>query len=266
MGRITNPRSVSRAPAAGPNTAFSSEVKARLEGNKDMKEMLFMLADLWMIFAGFFFGWKFIRRYGNYLLGLEWMIVATSGSNFLLWALLGGDEDSFLYTIAYFFDAFSRSVGITLILVLGLMRVTHRYKPSVAVDIGVFALAAAAGLYLQQFRADKLHLGPATFYVVVNVLTTIFLAYFVWRLWRIGARKLALATALVTLAGSVIAITYDFFPIPGDDAHRTLFYTAALATWGFQMFVCFFAYRALHDHNVAAGVEPESSRQSVARA
>ncbi|KZB79550.1 hypothetical protein [Amycolatopsis regifaucium] len=230
-----------------------------------MKEMLFMLADLWMIFAGFCFGWKFIRHYKNYLLGLEWMIVATSGSNFLLWALLGGDQNSFLYTIAYFFDAFSRSVGITLILVMGLMRVTHRYRPSVAVDVGVFALAAVAGLYLQQFRADKLHLGPATFYVVVNVLTTIFLAYFIRRLWRIGAKKQAVCTGLVTLAGSAIAITYDFFPIPGDDAHRTLFYTAALATWGFQMFVVFFAYRALHEHNVTTGAEPASDEHSVVR-
>ncbi|WP_116050859.1 transporter [Amycolatopsis palatopharyngis] len=230
-----------------------------------MKDLLFMLADLWMIFAGFYFGWKFIRRYKNYLLGLEWMIVATSGSNFLLWALLGGDEDGFLYNVAYFFDAFSRSVGITLILVMGLMRVTHRYKPTVAVDVGVFALAAAAGLYLQQFRADQLHLGPATFYVVVNVLTTIFLAYFSWRLWRIGATGLAIAAGLVTIAGSVIAITYDFFPIPGDDAHRTLFYSAALATWGFQMFVYFLAYRALHNHNVARGAESASDEHSVAR-
>ncbi|MYT25890.1 transporter, partial [Streptomyces sp. SID7760] len=78
-----------------------------------MKEALFLLADLWMIFVGYFYGWKLIRRYGNYLLGLEWMVVATSGSNFLLWSLLGGDSGSVLYDVAYFFDAFSRSVGIT---------------------------------------------------------------------------------------------------------------------------------------------------------
>ncbi|MFD0920196.1 transporter [Saccharopolyspora rosea] len=230
-----------------------------------MKDLLFMLADLWMIFAGFYFGWKFIRHYNNYLLGLEWMIVATSGSNFLLWALLGGDEGSFLYSIAYFFDAFSRSVGITLILVMGLMRVTHRYKPTVTVDVGAFALAIVAGLYLQQFRAPTFYVGPATFYVVVNVLTTLFLVYFSWRLWRIGAKGMATLAALVTAAGSVIAITYDFFPIPGDDAHRTLFYAAALATWGCQLFGYFSAYRALHHHNVATGAEPASNKQGVVR-
>lgn len=231
-----------------------------------MKELLFMLADLWMIFAGFCCGWKFIRRYGNYLLGLEWMIVATSGSNFLVWSLLGGDPHSHLFDIAYFFDAFSRSVGITLILVMGLMRVTHRYKPTLAADIGAFALAIAAGLYLQQFRGHELHLGPATFYVVVNALTTLFLAYFVRRLWKIRAKGPAIATALATAAGTAIAVIYDFFPIPGDDEYRTVFYTLALATWGTQLFVYFRSYRALHDHNVATGAEPASNERSAARA
>jgi hypothetical protein len=36
-----------------------------------------------MVFACYFFGWKSIRKYGNYLLGLEWMVVGTSGTNFL---------------------------------------------------------------------------------------------------------------------------------------------------------------------------------------
>ncbi|MEK0098068.1 transporter [Streptomyces sp. A475] len=231
-----------------------------------MKELLFMLADLWMIFAGFSCGWKFIRRYGNYLLGLEWMIVATSGSNFLVWSLIGGDPGSVLYDIAYFFDAFSRSVGITLILVMGLMRVTRRYKPTLAVDIGVFALAIVAGLYLQQFRGHELHVGPATFYVVVNAFTTLFLAYFSWRLWKIRAKGLAIGAALATAAGTAIALIYDFFPIPGDDAYRTIHYILALTTWGFQLFVYFISYRALHNHNVATGAEPASNEPSVARA
>lgn len=230
-----------------------------------MKDMLFLLADLWMIFAGFYCGWQFIKNYRNYLLGLEWIVVATSGSNFLVWSLVSGDEGHFLYDVAYFFDAFSRSVGITLILVLGLLAVTHRYKPSVAVDVGAFGLAIAAGLYLQQFRGHELHVGPATFYVVVNVLTTLFVVYFLKRLWDIGATRLAVWAGLATAAGSVIAITYDFFPIPGDDEHRTIFYIFALATWGTQMFVFYFAYRALHDANVTAAVESTRKTASAAR-
>lgn len=230
-----------------------------------MKELLFLLADVWMIYAGFTCGWKFIRHYGNYLLGLEWMVVGTSGSNFLLWSLLGGDEGSPLYWLAYFFDAFSRSVGVTLIVVLGLLRVTNRYHPSRTVDIGAFALAAVAGLYLQQFH-HEFHAGPAAFYVAVSVPTAVFVFWFAMRLWWAGAYGHAIATALVTAAGLTIAIVYDYFPIPGDDEYRTIFYTLALATWGTQMFVTYHAYRALHEHNVASGVEPSVNRRADARA
>ena len=230
-----------------------------------MKELLFLLADLWMIYAGFTFGWRFIREYGNWLLGLEWIVVGTSGSNFLLWSLLGGDEENPLYWLAYFFDAFSRSVGVTLILVLGLMRVTHRYHPSRKVDVAVFALAIAAGLYLQQFH-HGFHAGPATFYVVVAVLTSLFVFWLAGRLWRLGERRHAVATALVTVAGLAIAITYDFFPIPGDDEYRTTFYTLALATWGTQLFVVYFAYRVMHGHVAAPDVDGEVNRRADARA
>lgn len=230
-----------------------------------MMELLFLLADIWMIYAGFTCGWKFIRHYGNYLLGLEWIVVGTSGSNFLLWSLLGGDEGSPLYWLAYFFDAFSRSVGVTLILVLGLLRVTHRYHPSRAVDVGAFVLAGGAGLYLQQFH-HELHTGPATFFVVVAVLTSLFVFWFAVRLWQADARGHAVATALVTVAGLAIAITYDFFPNPGDDEYRTTFYTLALTTWGTQLFVIFRAYRAMHQRDVAAGTEPSLIRRAGARA
>ncbi|MFE0734716.1 transporter [Streptomyces sp. NPDC058855] len=221
----------------------------------ELRELLFLLADVWMIVVGFTFGWKFIRNYGNYLLGLEWIIVATSGSNFFLYAALGATEESPMYTLAFFFDQFSRSVGITLILVLGLMRVTHRYKPSVRTDVGVFAFATAVGLALLLF-GERLGVGVAVFLIAVNVLTTLFLISFSKRLWAIGAKGWAVGAGLATAAGCVIASTYDFVHIPGDDEAHTLFYIGALSTWGLQMFTYYFAYRALHRHNESVGAEP----------
>ena len=217
---------------------------------------LFVLADLLMIFGGFTYGWKFIRNYRNYLLGLEWIIVATSGVNFLLYAVLRLSQDSPSFHVAIFFDAFSRSVGITLILVLGLLAVTHGYKPSRAVDIGIFALAGAVGLgltfYALQTASPVTHhigLAGAVFLVVVNILTSVFLIYFATRLWRIGERRHAVLVAVATAMGTVIAATYDFYEVPGDDQSRTIFYTAALATWAVQLIVYYYAYRALDDHN-----------------
>lgn len=222
----------------------------------DIKGALFALADLLMIFAGFTYGWKFIRDHKNYLLGLEWIIVATSGVNFLVYGMLGLGQASASFHVAVFFDAFSRSVGITLILVLGLMAVTHGYHPSRTVDIGVFVLAGMVGLGLTfyAFRtADPgthhIGLAGAVFLVAVNVLTSFFLLYFASRLWRVGERGHAVRVVVVTIMGAVIAATYDFYQVPGDDENRTIFYTAALTTWGLQLIVYYYAYRALHDHN-----------------
>ncbi|MGW4534565.1 transporter [Nocardia sp. NPDC004340] len=224
----------------------------------DIKNSLLLLADLWMVAAGFTFGWKFIRNYQNYLLGLEWVIVATSGTNFFVFALTGAHRTSPMYHIALFFDAFSRSVGITLILVLGLMRVTHRYKPSLPTDVGVFALATVAGLYLSIF-ADRLGIAGATFYVVVNVATSVFLLYFARRLWDIGEQGQAIGVIAATAAGFLIAAICDFYHLPGDDENHTLFYIGALATWGFQMTMYYYAYRALHRADTVEGSLAKSS-------
>ncbi len=67
-----------------------------------IRELLFAVADIWMIAVGFTYGIKFIRNYKNYLLGLEWIIVATSGSNFLVYGILKAGHDSPMYTGAAF--------------------------------------------------------------------------------------------------------------------------------------------------------------------
>lgn len=222
-----------------------------------MKALLFVAADLWMVFAGLRYGWKFIRQYGNYLLGLEWLVVGTSGVNYLIWVLLGASETNPQAAGVHFLDSFSRAIGITLILVLGLVAVTHRYKPPVVGDVAVFGLGIAAGAYLMRFGANhELHVWPATVYVVANGLTTVFLIYLCRRLWSIRAKALAAWAGLATTAGLLVALTYDFFPLPFDDADRTIFAICALATWGTQLFVYFFAYRALHDHNTATESAP----------
>ncbi|WP_408895824.1 hypothetical protein ACJ5H2_12990 [Nocardioides sp. R1-1] len=250
---------------------------------EDIYGLTFLVADIVMIVCGYWAGWRLLKRHRNYLLGIEWFIVATSGVNFLVWALRFADDpeggqESGQYAFAFFLDAFSRSVGITLLLVVGLMAVTHRYKASLAVEIGIFALAIACGLFLAQpkYRAHVddngefvLHQGPATFYLVVNLLTLAFLLYVVKRLWEIGATRVAVATLAVSLAGTAIALTYDFFPLPDSVdplEDRALFYTFALTVWGLQLLVYLFAYRALDAHNVATGAAPAGEHRKAVRA
>lgn len=221
-----------------------------------MKDLLFLLSDLWLMATTWYFGIKMWRTFRNHLLTLEFLVVALSSTNFLVWSLLGAHKSSPLYHLAYALDAFSRSFGITLILVLGLLAVTHNYHPPLWVEIGATALAITGALVFGPMHSDKLvhdgpHLTLATFYVLMNLLTAVFLSYFAWRLWRAGATGIAVLTALVTAAASYIAITYDFFPFSFDDKNRTIFYTLALTVWGCQAVVYFFAYRAMYEHNAA---------------
>lgn len=249
----------------------------------DIYALAFLIGDVVMIAGGYWAGWKFIKQYGNWLLGIEWFIIATSGVNFLIWALRFPEdkvagEASLQYSVAFFLDAFSRSVGITLLLVVGFLAVTHRYKSSIVVDIAIFVVGIGAGLYLAQpkFRDHVddsghhiLHTGPATIYLVVNLLTLLFLLYVTKRLWDIGATKVAMATLLVSLAGTFIALTYDFFPFPPSVdplEDRALFYALALTVWGLQLFTYYFSYRALHEHNLATGREPAPGEQKAALA
>jgi hypothetical protein len=238
----------------------------------DIYALAFLIGDVIMIAGGYWAGWKFIKQYGNYLLGIEWFIIATSGVNFLVWAFRFPEdkvagEASPQYAVAFFLDAFSRSVGITLLLVVGFLAVTHRYKSSLAVDVAIFAVGIGAGLYLAQpkFRDHVddaghhiLYTGPAAIYLVTWLLTLVFLLYVTKRLWDIGATRVAIATLLVSLAATFVALTYDFFPFPASVdplEDRALFYAIALTVWGLQLFTYYFAYRALHEHNERTSTE-----------
>ena len=111
-----------------------------------------------------------------------------------------------------------------------------------------------------------LHLSVATFYVVTNLLATVFLAYFTLKVWRAGARGIATLTGLATAAATYVAVTYDFFPFSFDDEYRTIFYTIALTVWGGQAITYCYAYKAMREHNEATGRVPARTVSTSAQA
>ena len=48
---------------------------------------------------------------------------------------------------------------------------------------------------------------------------------------------------------------HDFYRIPGDDQHHTIFYILALTTWAAQMTVYYYGYRTLDRHTAHARTE-----------
>lgn len=242
------------------------EITVTPEEERTMRELFFAAADIWMIAIGFTCGVKFIRGHHNYLIGLEWIIMAVSGTNFLIYGVTGASSDSPMLRIAFFLDAFSRSIGFTLILVLGLLILTHGYKPTTRVEVSAFALAAILGFLLSEF-AEQIGTPGKVFFLLTALATSGFLCYFAWRLWTIGERVHAGWLFGATALNVVVASIYDFWHIPGDDADHTLFYTLALFTWGLAMLVIYRAYTAFAAHNtrIAAGVDPLAGSSAVRR-
>ncbi|NMO03504.1 transporter [Gordonia sp. TBRC 11910] len=211
-------------------------------------ELLISVSDIWMIIIGAVFGIRFIRNHRNYLIGLEWLVMATSGTNFLIYGLIKAGPGTPIYHLAFFFDAFSRSIGFTLILALGLMKVTHRFHPPKSVDIALFALAAVLGFVLSEYSVQLGTAGKA-FMLFTALAVSGFLFYFAARLWAIGERTHSIWIGVATVLNIVIASIYDFWHIPGDDANHTIFYTFALFTWGLAMMVVYYGYTAFDAHN-----------------
>jgi hypothetical protein len=201
-------------------------------------DILALVSCLLLALSGWVYGAKFIRK-KNFLLGLEWWVIGFSASNFLVFIATGSELN---YGMSLFLDSFSRGFGIPIIATLGLMAVTHNYKPSALKETMLFA-AAFAGTFVV-YLSDFFDEPRPYFYVIMGVGYTIYLSYFILQLMRFGEGVQALASAVGVAVLLAVAITYDFFPIPGDDTHM-IFMTWAFITWSYMAIQMYYAYCAL---------------------
>ncbi|MBN3846749.1 MULTISPECIES: hypothetical protein [Burkholderiaceae] len=206
----------------------------------DLRSIILCFACLSLAASGFIFGAKFIKK-KNYLLGLEWFILATSSTNFLFFNITGSPA---LYKIAHFFDAFSRGFGVPVVGVAGLMAVTHNYKPSVRQDILLFAISIIGTIFIVNF--DFLTEPLPYFYLVMWGAMMIYLCCIVKRLFEIGEAFNAVMLMLGIVSSSIIAGIYDFYKIPGEDTNVVFnFFTLALLTWAYFAVAIYYSYCAL---------------------
>lgn len=204
----------------------------------DFKAAILCVATLLLLATSLVYGVKFLRKQ-NYLLGLEWLVVTLSTSNLLVYLL---SQAQLPYRISYFCDAFSRAFGIPVIATAGLMAVTHRYAPSKALDIVFFAASIAGTAFL--VSADVMAKPLPYFYLVMWTAFSVYLAYFAYRLKRVGENGHALGVIVALVAGQAIASIYDFYRIPGDE-EQVIFFTLALTTWSYMLAQLYYAYGAL---------------------
>lgn len=206
----------------------------------DARAMVLCLACFLLVLSGVVYGYKFLRK-RNYLLGVECLVIAFSASNALIFFLTNSNV---AYAISHFLDAFSRGFGVPIISIIGLMAVTHGYKPSKTKDFLMFMVTFAAtfALILADFMVRPL----PYFYLVMWSLFSVYLVYFASRLVGVGAYLQALGIIVAMLAGQAIASIYDFYKIPGEETNVVFnFYVLALGTWAYMLSQFYHGYVAL---------------------
>ncbi|MFL6634182.1 MAG: hypothetical protein ACJ8HJ_17905 [Massilia sp.] len=204
----------------------------------EIEHRLFILSIAVLAATASVYGMKFLGK-GNYLLGVEWLVVALSAASILVFALGGVDAG---FRIAYFCDAFARGCGGPVVIILGLMAVTHGYRPLAWFNFYLFASAAAGTAAL--VAADAAGTLRPAFYLAMWSLFSLYLVCFIRRLAAAHAYRHAVAVGLVLVSAQAIAGMYDFYPLPGDD-ERLYFHAVAGLVWSFLCVELYYAYCAL---------------------
>lgn len=206
----------------------------------DLRSILLLLSALALAATGFFYGYKFIKR-DNYLIGVEWMLLGLSSSNAFIFFLTNSSTS---FAIAHFFDAFSRAFGVPVVVPIGMMALTHKLKPSIAGDVGIFLASFAATAVMLEIKSFEPVL--PYFLLFMSCLYAAYLVYFARKLLAVGETTRAIGVMIVTASCFVIACIDDFYKIPGEDTNVVFnFYTLALFTWSFMTVQLYYAYCAL---------------------
>ena len=206
----------------------------------DLRTLGLCFAAVVLAATSFIYGWKFFKK-RNYLLAVEWFVMGTSSSNATYFFATGNQQS---YAVAHFFDAFSRAFGLPVIGVLGLMAITHGFRPSIRFDVGAFVVSAIATLVLVTARFVERPL--PYFYLVMIAIFCVYLVYFALRLFRAGNWLNGASVLLATVSSGAIAGIYDFYKIPGEETNVFLnFFFMALLTWAYLMVSLYYAYCAL---------------------
>lgn len=205
----------------------------------DARTLSICIGTIALTVGGSIYGVKFCKKQ-NYLIGIEWFLLAISSANFMVYELT---HSRISYLGVMFLDTFSRAFGLPLVTVAGLMVLTQSYRPSMLHDVLLFIIPAAATLFL---LADFMAASLPYFLLVLWSIFTLYLLYFAWQLLKHGEKLQALGMMLVALTNQTIACIYDFYKIPGDETNIVLnFYTIALFVWTFLTVQTYYGYCAL---------------------
>ena len=167
--------------------------------------------------CGALYLWLQVLKLKNYFLGIEWLILASSAANFAFYWLTYSQVS---WDLMVFLDAFPRAFGVTILMVLGMMAVTHKYNPPVSTDVWLFAITLVATAIM--LRLDIMQPILPYFFLTAWYLTSVYLIYVTRILFSAGETVVAVHLTLMIIITSVLHTAFVFFPIPGD-VHNLFF-------------------------------------------
>lgn len=206
----------------------------------DARTALLLLGCFLLAISGWVFGLKFLKL-GNHILGYEYLIVGSSGLNFLFYNVTLYQPS---YDLMIYLDAFSRAFGFPVLGVMGFLAVTHQYRASTRIK--VFLFVTTLGLSAFMLLSDFMRAILPYLYLVAIYPFFLYLFYVAKRLFDIGRGGLGIFLLKSTFASLLIATIYDFYTIPGDETNVVFnFYFLALVTWSVSFVAMYYAYVAL---------------------
>lgn len=206
----------------------------------DLRSLILVLASALLALTSYVAGWKFIQK-RSYLVGIEILVIAVSATNA---TVIFATNSEISWAIGHFLDAFTRAFGIPIVVVAGMMSLTHGYKPSVLVDV-VALVATLAGTFVLVGVPEVAAVRPY-YYVVMWSLFSIYLAYFIKRLLVVGEIFPAVVLGVALVTSQAIAMIYDFYKIPGEETNVVFnFYALALCSWAYLSPALYYACCAL---------------------
>ena len=234
---------------AGVLTAVAAgEAAARAAaGLADPKTLFLFLSSLFFASTLYFGTFKFFQK-GNPILCAEWAVMAISMTNITIWIFT---QQQWQLDFSMYLDAFSRVAGMNLLVVVGFLTVTHKYKPSILADVFIlFGVGAIAAIlkYIDFMEPVR----PFVFFAV-HFMFLPFLMLLTWKLFSMGNRALGVHMVLTTLLLTYIHSIADFYPIPGDATNVLYNYAfMAFTVWAYGYLVIYFAYVALEQNTFSS--------------
>jgi len=214
----------------------------------DARTALLLLGCLSLAISGWIFGLKFLKL-GNHILGYEYLIVGSSGLNFLFY---NATQYQPSYDLMIYLDAFSRAFGFPILGTLGLIAVTHQFRVSTRTKVTLFV--TTLGLTAVMLSSDFMTSILPYFYLIVIYPFCLYLFYVAKRLFGIGRIGVGFFLLISTFASLIIATIYDFYKMPGEETNVVFnFFFLALITWSASFVAMYYAYVALDDERRIEG-------------